>query len=324
MKKRPIAWLIAAIVLVLAGGILFASAMVAIGWDFARFNTAEYETNTHEIREKFENISIETDTADVLFALSEDGKTIVECVKETKLKHSVKAENGTLEIKCTDTRKWYEHIGIKLQTTKITVYLPAGEYAALSVKATTGNTEIAKDFKFDSIDISATTGDIKNAASASGDIRINTTTGDIHMENVSAKNASLSVSTGRITVIGLVCENDFHNKVRTGDTKLSNITCANLFSEGTTGYLALKNVLASEKFSIRRDTGDVTFEDCDAGEIFVKTDTGKISGTLLSEKDFSSCRSDTGSLRVPKNGSGGKCELVTDTGNITIELSRHP
>jgi DUF4097 and DUF4098 domain-containing protein YvlB len=316
--------MITASILILVGCIIFGGVMTMLKWDFKKLATVTYETNRYEINETYENISIAVDTADIKLVPSEDGKTIVECVEETKRKHSVKAENGTLEIKCTDTRKWYEHIGINFQTTKITVYLPAGEYAALSVKATTGNTEIAKDFKFDSIDISATTGDIKNAASASGDIRINTTTGDIHMENVSAKNVSLSVSTGRITVIGLICENDFHNKVRTGDTKLSNITCANLFSEGTTGYLALKNVLATEKFSIRRDTGDVTFEDCDAGEIFVKTDTGKISGTLLSEKDFSSCRSDTGSLRVPKNGSGGKCELVTDTGNITIELSRHP
>ena len=82
----------------------------------------------------------------------------------------------------------------------------------------------------------------------------------------------------------------------------------------------MKNVIASEKFSIQRDTGDVSFESCDAGEIFVKTDTGKISGTLRSEKDFSSCRSDTGSVRVPATVSGGKCELISDTGNIRIEV----
>ena len=82
----------------------------------------------------------------------------------------------------------------------------------------------------------------------------------------------------------------------------------------------MKNVIASEKFSIQRDTGDVTFEGCDAREIFVKTDTGKITGTLLSEKDFSACRSDTGNVRVPATVSGGKCELITDTGNIKIEI----
>ena len=59
----------------------------------------------------------------------------------------------------------------------------------------------------------------------------------------------------------------------------------------------------------------------DADEIFAKTTTGKITGTLLTAKDFSACRSDTGSIRVPATD-GTKCELVTDTGNIKIEISK--
>lgn len=320
MTRKTKIWLIAASALMLVGCILFGGAMTMLKWDFKKLSTVTYETNRYEINEAYENISIAVDTAEIKLVPSEDGKTVVECVEETKRKHSVKAENGTLEIKCTDTRKWYEHIGINFQTTKITVYLPAGEYAALSVKATTGNAEIAKDFKFDSIDISATTGRIRNAASAAGDIRIKTTTGGIRMEGVTAETVDLSVSTGKITVSDVTCKKDLRLKVNTGDTTLTDIACENLFSKGTTGDLILKNVIASEKFSIWRDTGDVTFEGCDAREIFVKTDTGKITGTLLSEKDFSACRSDTGSVRVPATGSGGKCELITDTGNIKIEI----
>ena len=320
MTRKMKIWLIAASALMLVGCILFGGAMTMLKWDFKKLSTVTYETNRYEINEAYENISIAVDTAEIKLVPSEDGKTVVECVEETKRKHSVKAENGTLEIKCTDTRKWYEHIGINLQTTKITVYLPAGEYGALSVKSTTGYTEIAKDFKFDSIDISATTGRIRNAASASGDIRIKTTTGGIRMEDVTAETLDLTVTTGKITVSDVTCKKDLRLKVNTGDTTLTDIACENLFSKGTTGDLILKNVIASEKFSIQRDTGDVSFESCDAGEIFVKTDTGKISGTLRSEKDFSSCRSDTGSVRVPATVSGGKCELISDTGNIRIEV----
>ena len=320
MTRKTKIWLITASALVLAGCILFGGVMTMLKWDFKKLSTVTYETNRYEINETYENISIAVDTAEIKLVPSEDGKTVVECTEETKRKHSIKAENGTLEIKCTDTRKWYEHIGINLQTTKITVYLPAGEYGALSVKSTTGYTEIAKDFKFDSIDISATTGRIRNAASAAGDIRIKTTTGGIRMEGVTAETVDLSVSTGKITVSDVTCKKDLRLKANTGNTTLTDIACENLFSKGTTGDLILKNVIASEKFSIQRDTGDVTFEGCDAREIFVKTDTGKITGTLLSEKDFSACRSDTGSVRVPASVSGGKCELITDTGNIKIEI----
>ena len=321
MTGKTKIWLIAASALMLVGCILFGGVMTMLKWDFKKLSTVKYETNRYEIHENYENILISVNTANVSLVPSEDGKTTVECVEETKHKHSVKAENGTLEIKNTDTRKWHEHIGIGFQATKITVYLPAGEYASLSVKSTTGDTKIAKDFKFGSIDVSATTGSVKSMASAAGDINIGTTTGGIRMENVTAENVSLSVTSGKITVTNLTCEKDFHSKLHTGDTSLTVIRCANLFSEGTTGDLHLKNVLASEKFSIRRGTGDVTFEDCDAGEILAKTGTGKITGTLLSDKIFVT-HTDTGSVRVPSTGSGGRCELTTDTGNIKIEIPK--
>lgn len=322
MTRKTKIWLIAASALILVGCILFGGAMTMLKWDFKKLSTVKYETNRYEINEAYENISIAVDTAEIKLVPSEDGKTVVECVEETKRKHSVKAENGTLEIKCTDTRKWYEHISINLQTTKITVYLPAGEYGALSIKTTTGYTEIPNHFKFESMDISATTGIVQNSASAAEGIKIKTSTGNIRMEGVTAQTLDLTVTTGKITVSDVTCEKDLRINVNTGDTTLTDIACGNLSSKGTTGDLILKNVIASEKFSIQRDTGDVSFESCDAGEIFVKTDTGKISGTLLSEKDFSACRSDTGSVRVPATVSGGKCELISDTGNIKIKISK--
>ena len=296
--------------------------MTMLHWIFKNLSTVKYETNRYEISENYENILISVNTANITLVPSEDGKTTVECYEEQNVKHLVKTENGTLEIKYSDTRKWYEHIGvIGFETTRITVYLPAGEYASLSVSASTGNTEIPKDFRFESMDISASTGSVMNAASAAGDIRIKTTTGDIRMENVSARNVSLSVSTGKITVTGLTCEKEFRTTVGTGDAKLVDIACENLFSEGSTGHLTLTNVIASQKLSVKRNTGDVTFDGCDADEIFAKTTTGKITGTLLTAKDFSACRSDTGSIRVPATD-GTECELVTDTGNIKIEISK--
>ena len=83
--------------------------------------------------------------------------------------------------------------------------------------------------------------------------------------------------------------------------------------------MTLENVVASEKFSIKRDTGDVRFEDADAAEIEVETDTGSVSGSLRSEKIIFAT-SDTGKIDVPKNTTGGRCEITTNTGNIKIEI----
>jgi DUF4097 and DUF4098 domain-containing protein YvlB len=61
----------------------------------------------------------------------------------------------------------------------------------------------------------------------------------------------------------------------------------------------------------------VNFNACDATEIFVKTSTGNVAGSLLSSKVFIANTS-TGSIDVPKTTSGGRCEIITSTGNIKI------
>lgn len=321
MKKRTIAWLVAAIVLVLVGGILFACAMTAMGWNFARLNTVEYETNTHEIREAFEDISIETSTADVLFVLSDDDVCKIVCREPKDDTHAVSVENGTLTISQGENRQPIR-INFTSAGTKITVYLPKAEYDSLFVKASTGDINVAKDLTFRTIEVQVTTGDVICSASASEAISVRTTTGDITMKGVSAESIALKVSSGKITANDIVCKSALHITVGTGDSYLTNVTCDKLSSDGNTGDISLKNVTAEKEFSITRSTGDVWFDRCDGGEIFVETSTGTIEGTLRSEKDFSACRANTGTVRVPKTQSGGKCELVTNTGDIHVEIKK--
>ena len=74
MKKATKIWLIIAALLVVAGLVLFAAAMSAYRWNFTRLSTVTYENNTYEISEIFTNISIDTDTADIIFLPSPDGR----------------------------------------------------------------------------------------------------------------------------------------------------------------------------------------------------------------------------------------------------------
>lgn len=321
MRTRTKVWLIIAASFVLAGGIIFGSVMTMLKWDFTKLSTVKYKTNNYEITENFNNISIITDTADVVFVSSENQKASVVCYEQKNINHSVTVQNGKLVIEVVDTRKWYEYIGINLGTPKITVYIPQDEYGALFVKSSTGNVEIPKEFKFENIDISESTGNVTNYASASENIIIKTSTGNIRVENVSAGTLDLSVSTGRITAFNVTCEGDVKINVSTGKANLTNIGCKNVVSNGNTGEISLKNVIATEKFSIERSTGDVKFDGCDAAEIFVKTDTGDVTGSLLSNKVFV-VEADTGSVDVPKTATGGKCEITTATGDINISIKQ--
>ena len=112
MRKTTKIWLVMAASLVVIGLIMFAAVMSIYKWDFAKLSTGKYETNTYEINEEFNNLSINTDTADIIFALSDEGKCRVECYEEEKAKHSVAVQEDTLVINMIDEKSWYDYIGI--------------------------------------------------------------------------------------------------------------------------------------------------------------------------------------------------------------------
>jgi len=321
MRKTTKIWLVIAASLVLIGSIVFGGVMSMLKWDFTKLSTGTYETNDYEINEDYKNISIVTDTADIVFVPSENPKTSVVCHEQKNMKHSVTVKDDTLVIEVIDTRKWYEYIGINFGGPKITVYIPQRECGVLSVRSDTGDVEISKDITFESIDISGSTGNVANYASALENITIKLTTGNIGTENISAGVLDLSVLTGGIRVSDITCQGDVKINVSTGKANLTDIACKNLLSRGNTGDISLKNVTASEKFSIKRSTGDVRFDGCDAAEIFVETDTGDVVGSLITDKVFIT-ETSTGRIDVPNTTRGGRCEVITGTGNIKIAVTQ--
>lgn len=319
MKTPTKTWLIIAIFLVLIGGILWAGVMTVLKWDFTKLSTMQYETNQHEITETIRNISVDTETAKITFALSDGNTCRVECYEETKAKHSVSVQDGILVIQVNNNKAWYDYIGINFASPKIIIYLPTAEYAALTIRNDTGDIKLPGDLVFTSIDISLSTGDVHVAASASETMKIQTSTGSICVEDSSVGALDLATSTGDITVSRVTCQADAKLAVSTGKTVLKDVTCKNLTSKGNTGDITLSNVIASENFSVIRTTGDVTFNRADAAEIFVETDTGKVTGSLLTEKVFIAHTS-TGKVDVPTTTTGGRCEITTSTGNIRITI----
>lgn len=318
MRKKTIGWMIAAISLIIVGCVIFGGVMMALNWDFSKLSTVKYETNEYEIQDMVQNITIVTDTADIVLVPSE--KVSVVCTERVNAKHAVSVKDGTLQIEIVGQIKWYEQIGLNFGTPKITVYIPQGQYGTLSIKGSTGEVTIPREYAFDGMDVHQNTGDVTSLASVSGDMKVRTSTGDIHIADLQAGTMSLSVTTGRITISNVQCNGDMHISVSTGKTKMTNVSCKNLTTSGNTGDIMLENVVAAGKLSVERSTGDVKFEGCDASEISVITDTGDVTGTLLSEKVFL-CKTDTGRVDVPETITGGKCAITTDTGDIRFKIT---
>lgn len=320
--QRTKIWIILATCLILIGCIIFGGVMAMFNWDFSKLNTEKFTTTTHKISEDFDSISIKNDTADVILMPSDDGICKVICYEHQKKKYSVNVSDNTLKLIPVDTRKWYEHISFfSFENPKITLFLPKSQYNTFTAHQDTGNIQIPKDFKFNSLDINTSTGNVTNLASVTETVKIKASTGNIKTKDISAKNIDLSVSTGKVTAANIIADGDIKINVSTGKTDLTDIKCKNIISNGDTGSMSLKNVIADEKFSIKRSTGNVNFDGCDAAELFIETDTGYVKGSLLSSKVFIT-ETDTGRVNVPKTTTGGRCEITTDTGDIKISVSK--
>ena len=313
------AWLIVAACLVLVGCMIFGGAMAAMKWDFSKLSTQKYVTNEYELGGVCERISVNTSTADVELVPGQQDKIKVICYENEKTPHSVVLEEGELKIELVDNRIWYEYIGIPFGTPSITVILPEQEYASLSVAASTGDVTVPRELSFGQLDIKTSTGSVACYAPVTERATISATTGDITVQNGRSGALELRVSTGKITLGGVSCEGDVALHVSTGKSVLSDITCRNLTSAGDTGDVHLEDVVAAGKITLERSTGDVKLERCDAGELSITTDTGDVKGTLRSDKIFI-VRSDTGKIDVPSSVMGGRCEITTDTGDIRIGI----
>ena len=322
MKNATKPALLLAAALVLAGCILFAGVMSDLRWDFMKLSTVTYETNTYEIGEAFEHISIHTDTADIVFAVSNDETCKVVCYEEENAAHCVTVENGALTVKPADDRSvtdYIGHIGINFGSPRITVYLPKTQYTSLLIREDTGDITIPKDFQFRNIRIGLSTGDVDLFASASEEITVEGSTGSIRVQNISAGSLTICVTTGKVTAVGVDCRGTVAVNVSTGKANLADIVCQELTSIGNTGDISLQNVIAQEQLRIQRSTGDISFDRCDAAEITVQTSTGDVTGSLLTEKVFIT-QTSTGKIDVPKTNAGGRCYITTSTGRITITV----
>lgn len=254
-------WIIAATALIVLGALLLVSALSSSGWDFSKLATQKLVTNSYDISRDFSVISIDTVTSDVIFASADDGKCRVVCLEEEKAKHSVDVIDGVLTVKLIDERKWHDHIGINFSSLKITVYLPKKEYSDLSVKLSTGDVDIRSDLTIESIELSATTGDVL-------------------IENVKCKALTSTGTTGNIEMKNVIADKKLSIERTTGDVELERCDGGEIFIETTTGDVE-GSLLSGKMFSISSTTGDIKVpKSTSGGKCEIKVTTGDIEITV--------------------------------------------
>ena len=198
MRKRTKIWLVIATFLMLVGGMIFAVVMTMLGWDFMKISTVKYETNHYEIGEEFENISIQTNTTDVIVVLSDNEKCEVKCYEEQLATHSVAVKDNTLTVEVNNEKSVWDHVEVNFGSPKITVYIP-------------------KEFTIQNVDIELSTGDVTvKDINCKGNMAIRVSTGDVYIEKSDASEIFIKTSTG--DVIGsFLTEKVYTAKTNTGE-----------------------------------------------------------------------------------------------------------
>lgn len=312
---------IIAAALVIAGLILFTVVFMANGWNFSRmFSSTTFETTTYQITDPFQNIDIKGTATDLIFLPADDGQCRVVCCEDPDQPYTVAVENGTLTITQDDNRSWHDRITLgSFEIPRITVSLPEAQYGRLYIKETTGDITIPAGFRFDSAEVSVTTGDISFCGDVTESLSLHAITGDIRVTEASAAAVAVSVTTGDVAVSESTCTGTLSVHFGSGEAILNNVSCGDLSAQGTTGDLELESVIAAGTIFAKTTTGDVELDGCDGGALSLQTTTGDVTGSLLTEKVFQP-HTTTGNIRVPYTQSGGTCEITCTTGDISIQI----
>ena len=314
-------WVIASVVLLALGAVVFGISFASAGFDPRRLSAAEYETEEVGISGPFRNISVESAAEKVVLAPSEDGKCTVRFTTEKHTLREASVSGDTLTIRTEERGSWSDRIGFFLRNTvrpEITVYLPGDAYDALTVSTGAGDLKVPEAFSFGSISVAAGAADMDLRASVSGPVVIEAGTGDISLIGLTAEEIRLAVATGDVTMNSVEC-GSLTVKAVTGDIHLDGVTCTDAHFSDVTGDITLRGVVASGDMDIALTTGDVRFDASDAASITAKLTTGDVKGTLLSDKVFIS-ETGTGDVDVPKTASGGTCSISVGTGDIDLEI----
>lgn len=241
---------------------------------------------------------------------------------------------------------------------QVLIYLPDRAYDTLAVRTASGTVDVPSDFSFTRADVDSASGDIRFAAAVSGDLSVKSVSGNVEVSGtdpqnltaqstsgdvkvasvsvgaafyaktisgvqrisqVSCQSAEIYATSGDVTVDSLKASGTFSCRTISGWQKLSSVTCQSAEIHSTSGDAALSDLIASESIRMETVSGNLTLIRCDAASLWLKTVSGNVNGTLLTEKVFAASTA-SGRIRVPDTSSGGKCEVKTTSGNITLEV----
>ncbi len=257
MNKTVKTVLLVAVCLVLVGLIVVIGLLLADKLGLVQVGKYTLQTNTTDISQEFQNISIDVDTSNVTLALSEDEHCRVECREPARLRHRVAVHNRTLQISLESDADLLSRIGLSSETLSVTVYLPRAEYQNIEIETDTGTITV-------------------NDLVASGKTELHSDTGEIALAHNTLGTVDAESDTADILLNYTTCSGLFEAESDTGNVIFDQSDAAEIRVETDTGDVS-GTLLSDKVFSAKSRTGMVVVPESSSGSnCSVQTDTGNI------------------------------------------------
>lgn len=298
MKRRFSTLLLSALAVVAVGGLtLLRTGLTA---EAARQDWTPLVTKNYPVTGTFTDISITGYYEDIYLRPSRDGTVSVTTRDAESVTHTVSVANGVLSISRPEPDSTGDRLFFHDSDPELILYLPAGDYGALSVSTMSGDVQTASRLAFSAANFTTISGDVELYSSVSGNIVCNTTSGDIELRCPTA---------GAVQVV-----------TTSGDVELNDSYVQSLSVESTSGDVDLERSTAAGAVEISTVSGEISLERSDAASLTLSTTSGEIEGSLLSAKNFS-VTSTHGRVQVPDSDpTAGACTISTTTGNVWITI----
>ena len=215
-RKRKV-WLIIAAILCGVGLSLAALSFALVDFDFQKLSTVEACDGVYPISDAFASILIDTESADVRFAVSEDESVKVLTHERKSARHSVGVYDGKLVIRVKEL-PWYEQLGdLYFGREHITILLPKEKSVSVLVETDTGDVTLPKGLAFGEVSIETDTGDVTVSSKVNGILKADTDTGDVTVQNTEVEAILIGTDTGDVDVFSTQVSGTVGIETESGD-----------------------------------------------------------------------------------------------------------
>ena len=276
---------------------------------------------TCNISERFENVRVETVSADVRFRVGGSDTCIVEYKGPSRMRCTAEVKNGTLTVAEKPARRWPFGLWGLFGThrVEVTVFLPERQYDELSIETASGDIEAPSGGVFRELSVSSTSGDQILDGVEADSLTAQSTSGNVSVQNSRLGSLDVSTTSGDQKAASTDIAGHAGFEAVSGNISVQNGSFGSLAVSTTSGDQDIASAAVDGHASFSAVSGNISLLASDAGSLEFSTTSGDVCTELLTPKEYIT-ETTSGDVSVPVSAPGaGRCSVTTVSGDITCQ-----